>query len=37
MLSALIPKRINRGLNSNNISVGDSSFSDGNGQRTHAE
>jgi hypothetical protein len=35
MLSALIPKCINRGLNLNNISVGDGSFSDGNGQHTH--
>ena len=35
MLSTLIPKRINRGLNLNNISVGDGPFSDGNGQHTH--
>ncbi len=35
MLSALTPKRINRGLNLNNISVGDGPFSDGNGQHTH--
>ena len=35
MLSTLIPKRINRGLNLNNISVVDGSFSDGNGQHTH--
>jgi hypothetical protein len=35
MLSALTPKRINRGLDLNNISVGDGSFSDGNGQHTH--
>ena len=35
MLSALIPKRINGGLNLNNISVGDGPFSDGNGQHTH--
>jgi hypothetical protein len=35
MLSTLIPKRVNRGLNLNNISVGDSPFSDGNGQHTH--
>jgi hypothetical protein len=31
MLSTSIPKRINRGLNLNNISVGDGPFSDGNG------
>jgi hypothetical protein len=35
MLSTLIPKCINRGLNLNNISVGDGPFSDGNGQHTH--
>ena len=35
MLSALTPMRINRGLDLNNISVGDGSFSDGNGQHTH--
>jgi hypothetical protein len=35
MLSTLIPKRINRGLNLNNISVGDGPFSDSNGQHTH--
>ena len=35
MFSALIPKCINRGLNLNNISVGDGPFSDGNGQHTH--
>ena len=35
MLSALTPKRINRGLDLNNISVGDGPFSDGNGQHTH--
>ncbi len=35
MLSALTPERINRGLDLNNISVGDGSFSDGNGQHTH--
>ncbi len=35
MLSALTPKRINRGLDLNNVSVGDGSFSDGNGQHTH--
>lgn len=35
MLSTLIPKRINRGLNLNNISVGDGPFSDGNGQHTN--
>jgi len=35
MLSTLIPKCINRGLNLNNISAGDGSFSDGNGQHTH--
>ena len=35
MLSALTPMRINRGLNLNNISVGDGPFSDGNGQHTH--
>ena len=31
MLSALTPKRINRGLDFNNIRVGDGFFSDGNG------
>jgi hypothetical protein len=35
MLSTLTPKRINGGLNLNNISVGDGPFSDGNGQHTH--
>ena len=35
MLSALTPKRINRVLNLNNISVGDGPFSDGNGQHIH--
>jgi len=35
MLSALTPKRINGGLNLNNISVVDGLFSDGNGQHTH--
>ena len=31
MLSALTPERVNRGLDLNNISVGDGPFSDGNG------
>ena len=35
MLSALTPKRVNRGLNLNNISVGDGPFPDDNGQHTH--
>jgi hypothetical protein len=35
MLSTLTPMHINRGLDLNNISVGDGSFSDGNGQHTH--
>ena len=35
MLSALNPVLIYRGLDLNNISVGDGSFSDGNGQHTH--
>ena len=35
MLSALTPMRINRGLDLNNISVGDGPFSDGNGQHIH--
>jgi hypothetical protein len=35
MLSALTPMLICRGLNLNNISVGDDPFSDGNGQHTH--
>ena len=35
MLSALAPVCIDRGLNLNNISVGDGPFSDGNGQHTH--
>jgi len=35
MLSALMPKRINRGLDFNDISVVDGPFSDGNGQHTH--
>ena len=35
MLSALTPMRIDRGLDLNNISVGDGPFSDGNGQHTH--
>ena len=35
MLSALTPMRINRGLDLNNVSVGDGPFSDGNGQHTH--
>ena len=35
MLSALTPMRVNRGLDLNNVSVGDGPFSDGNGQHTH--
>ncbi len=35
MLSALAPVCIDRGLDLNDISVGDGSFSDGNGQHTH--
>ena len=35
MLSALPPMRIYRGLDLNNISVGDGPFSNGNGQHTH--
>ena len=35
MLSASTPMRINRGLDLNNISVSDDSFSNGNGQHTH--
>ncbi len=35
MFSALTPVLIYRGLDLNNISVGDGSFSDGNGQHTH--
>ena len=35
MLSALTPMRVNRGLDLNDISVGDGPFSDGNGQHTH--
>ena len=35
MLSALTPVLIYLGLNLDNISVGDGSFSDGNGQHIH--
>jgi hypothetical protein len=35
MLSALTPKRINRGLDVNDVISGDGYFSDGNGQHTH--
>ena len=35
MLSALTPVLINRGLNLDNISVGDGPFSDGSGQHIH--
>ena len=35
MLSALTPVLIYRGLNLDNISVGDGPFSDGNGQHIH--
>ena len=35
MLSALTPVLIDRGLNLDNISVGDGPFSDGNGQHIH--
>ena len=35
MLSALTPMRVNRGLDLNDISVGDGSFSDSNGYHIH--
>ena len=35
MLSALTPMRVNRGLDLNDIRVGDGPFSDGNGYNTH--
>jgi hypothetical protein len=35
MLSTLTPMLIYRGLDLNNISVGDGPFSDGNGQHIH--